>query len=155
MLMLIHIHTIPYHTIPYHTRPYGVMQTIPPYTPPEPYIWDTPGNLHQVMCSSSGQAPSHGAYVFHARSTSRFCICQLSLENARLDHWVIRFSGAWVHYLILGGGSSKSVPKLNKNPMMLEQNLQKRIEPTNETGNVEYSDSHSVWSRDKQQAKQV
>ena len=38
---------------------------------------------------------------------------------------------------------------------MLEQTLQKRTEPTNETGNVEYSDAHSVWRRDKRQAKQV
>jgi hypothetical protein len=39
--------------------------------------------------------------------------------------------------------------------MMLKQNLEKRIEPTNETGHVEFSDSQSVWSRDKQQAKQA
>ena len=58
-------------------------------------------------------------------------------------------------YLLFGGGSSKTVPGRKQIPMMLEQNLQKRTEPTNETGNVQYSDSHSVWSRDKQQAKQV
>ena len=57
-------------------------------------------------------------------------------------------------YLLFGGGSSETVPERKQIPMMLEQNLQKRTEPTNETGNVEYSDSHSVWSRDKQQAKQ-
>ena len=60
-----------------------------------------------------------------------------------------------MRYLLLGGGSSETVPERKQIPMMLEQNLQKRPEPTNETGNVEYFDSHSVWSRDKQQAKQV
>ena len=59
-----------------------------------------------------------------------------------------------MRYLLLGGGSPETVPKRNKKPLMLEQNLQKRIEPTNETANAEYSDSHSVWSRDKSQAKQ-
>ena len=68
------------------------------------------------------------------------------------SHWVIRVSRTLVRYLLLGGGSSQIAPKL---PIMLEQNLQKRIEPTNETGKVEYSDSQSIWSSDKQQAKQA
>ena len=72
--------------------------------------------------------------------------------NARFDHWVIRVSRALVRYLLLGGGSSKTPQQI---PMMLEQNLEKRTEPTNETGHVEFSDSQSVWSRNKQQANQA
>ena len=45
--------------------------------------------------------------------------------------------------------------RANNMPMMLEQNLENRTEPTNETGHGKISDSQSVWSRDKQQAKQV
>jgi len=33
--------------------------------------------------------------------------------------------------------------------------FRKSIEPTNETSQVEFSDSQSVWSRDRQQAKQA
>ena len=32
--------------------------------------------------------------------------------------------------------------------VMLEQNLEKRIESTNEAGHEEFSDSQSVWSHD-------
>ena len=67
----------------------------------------------------------------------------------------IRVSRTLVRYLLHGGGIPETVPKRKSIPMMLEQNLQKRIAPTNETGKVEYSASHCVWSRDKHQAKQV
>ena len=60
-----------------------------------------------------------------------------------------------VCYLLFGGGGSEGVPERKHIQMMLEHILQKRTDPTNETSNVSYSDSHSVWRRDKQQAKQV
>ena len=74
-----------------------------------------------------------------------------------MQHSIIEssVSRALVRYLLLGGESSETVPERKQIPMMLEQNLQKRNEPTNETGNIEYSDSHSVWSRNKQQVKRV
>ena len=74
-------------------------------------------------------------------------------KNTRFDHWLIRVSRALVRYLLLGGGSSQAAPKLKQK--ILGLSLQKQIEPTNETDNVEYSDYHSVWSRNKQQAKQA
>ena len=39
-------------------------------------------------------------------------------------------------YLLFGGGSSETVPERKQIPMMVEQNLQKRTEPTNETSKV-------------------
>ena len=39
-------------------------------------------------------------------------------------------------------------------PSDAETEFQTRIEATNETGYVEFSDSQSAWSRNKQQAKQ-
>ena len=69
-------HTIPYHKglcLPYnnthhknHTYEIGLSTCI-----------------ESCMCSSFRQAPYHGAYVFHARSTSGICICQLRLEQCK------------------------------------------------------------------------
>ena len=71
-------------------------------------------------------------------------------------HWVTRVSRALVHCLLLGGGSSQTVTKRSQTmPNDAETKFRKRTEPTNKTGHVEFSDSHSVWSRDNQQAKQA
>ena len=66
------------HTIPHHTRPYRIMLTILPYTPQKYRIG---------LATCFRLASSHDAYVFHARSTSGFCISQLSLEHERSNHW--------------------------------------------------------------------
>ena len=75
--------------------------------------------------------------------------CSYVWKVPRLDHWVTRGSRAlvFVYY------SAVEVPE--QFSMMLKQNLEKNIEPTNETGHVEFYDSQSVWSRNKQQTKQV
>ena len=77
-------------------------------------------------------------------------------KNARFDHWVIRVSRALVRYLFLAGESSQNAPKRPQQlPRMLEQMLEQRTAPTNETGHVEFSNSQGIWSRDKQQTKQA
>ena len=77
-------------------------------------------------------------------------------KNPRFDHWVTRVSRALVRFLLLGGGSSQTVPKRSERaPSGAETEFRKRIEPTNETGHVEFSESQSVWSRAKQQTRKV
>ena len=68
-----YVHAIPYHAIwdySYHA----------PYTPQKSYVWDSHGNLYQVLHVLHLQ----DAYVLHATSTSGICICQLRLENCKI-----------------------------------------------------------------------
>ena len=40
--------------------------------------------INSCMCSNLRLALSHDAYVFHARSKSGFCICQLRLDKCKV-----------------------------------------------------------------------
>ena len=112
--------------------------------------------IKSCMCSCFRPVLSHEAYVFHARSMSGFCFCQLHLEESEtrsLGHSCFWGLGA---LSLLSGGSFRAAPKRSQTiPNDAETGFRQRIEPTNETGHVEFADSQSVWSREKQQAKQV
>ena len=90
--------------------------------------------IKSCMCPSFRQFPSDDAYVLHARSASGICICQLHFEKMQdsiIGSFVFLEFGCVIYYLAV------EVPKRPKQiPMVLEQNLEKRIEPADETGLV-------------------
>ena len=143
--------------MPYHTIPHRTMLTIPPYTPQKPtYGRGLATCIKSCVRSSFKLAPFHDAYVFHARSTSGLSICQLRLNKSKIRS--LGYSCSWylgALYIAWRWKSQKrsQTPKQLSN--MLELNLERRIGPTNETGHVEFTASQSVWSRNKQQAKQA
>ena len=160
----VYLHTI----ILYHTISYRIMLTIPPYRPQKcTYGIGLATCIKFCMCSSFRRAPTHEAYVFHARSTLDSVVVSYVRENTGFDHWVTRVSRALVSFnvrkntrfdhwvtrvsralvrLLLGDGSAQIVPKCSQIiPKDAKLFFRTRIERTNETGHVELSDSQSVW----------
>ena len=101
------------------------MLSIPPYTPQNQTCGIGLATcIKSCVCSSFRLAPSHDAYVFHARSTSGFCICQLRLKTFKFR-------------------TTRRCKFPNRSqtiPNDAETEFRKRI----------LGDSQRVWSRDKQ-----
>ena len=127
-------------TFPNYLSDYAYLQTIPHHTMGIclPYHHTHHKNhtyqihlatcIKSCMCSSFRPAPSHEAYVFHARSTSGFCIRQLRLEKSKTQS--LGHSRLWGHgaFLLLGGGVFQPFPNAPKQfPIMLKQNLENEL----------------------------
>ena len=118
------------------------------------YIWDRSSNLYQVLHVLQFQISSFSRCV----RKKHVGILYLSVTFGRIQDSIIGsivFLEPWCVINYLAVEVAKSLQNAPKIPMMLEQNLEKRIEPTNETSHVKFCDSHSIWGRGKQQAKQA